>query len=325
MIDKKNIVVLYGGTSSEREISLVSGKNVGESLKRTGHNVMYIDPQNDNALKSLKDKNVDVAFIALHGKGGEDGSIQAYLESLNISYTGSKVEASKNAINKAKAKRIYDLSGVSNAKYFVVQKNDEIDITKIVETTGEDVVVKAASEGSSLGLYFAKGENQIKEAISKALTFDDTVVVEKRIAGREFTAAVVEFPSRYIRNNNLHLNMDGSAAALPVIEIIPKNEYYDFASKYDEGGSKHVCPAEIEECLSTKIQQIAIQAHKALKCSGFSRTDFRVDENNNIFALETNTIPGMTETSLVPDAARSIGISFDELCELIVEYAVISS
>lgn len=315
-----NIALLYGGTSSERDISIQSGKNVGESLKKSGHNVTYIDPKNETDLDKLGSEKFDVAFIALHGKGGEDGSIQTFLEDLNIPYTGSKVESSKNSIDKAKSKLIYDKAEIPNAEYFVIEKNKDYNLEELIAKTGEDVVVKAATEGSSIGLYFANGVDQIEKEIEKALKFDDTVVVEKRISGREFTVAVLEFPKDFIEKNKDKLNFEDDAAALPVIEIIPKNEYYDFASKYDEGGSKHVCPAEIDEGLVNKLKEAALCAHKALGCSGFSRTDFRVDEQNNIFALETNTIPGMTATSLVPDAARAIGISFDELCELIIDY-----
>lgn len=321
MNEVKKIALLYGGISSERDISLLSGKNVGESLIKQGYSVEFVDTKTD--LNKLIDTKFDVAFNCLHGKGGEDGTIQGFLETIGLPYTGSKVLASARAISKADTKVIYDNAKISNAKYFVVNKNEEFNLDELLQQTGDDVVVKASTEGSSIGLYFASGIDEIKAAIEKAFEFDDVVVVEKRIPGREFTVAVLEFPKDVKEKLSGVLNFEGNAAALPVIEIIPKNEYYDFASKYDEGGSKHECPANIEKALVDKLQQAAVKAHKVLGCSGFSRTDFRVDENNNFYALETNTIPGMTQVSLVPDAARSVGISFDELCSLILNYAIV--
>lgn len=315
---RKNIALLYGGSSSEREISILSGKNVGEALSSRGYNVTYIDPINPEDMEKLRSGNFDIAYIALHGKGGEDGSIQEELENIGIPYTGSKVKASQNAINKNSSKIIYKNNGVPTADYCCVDNKQALDLEKIINTTGEDVVVKAATEGSSIGLYFAKGKEEIEEAVKKAGEFDKEIIIEKRITGREFTCAVLEFPQEKVAELSEKLGFDGNKAALPVIEIVPKNAFYDFASKYDEGGSEHICPAEISEELSKKIQKVALDAHKCLECSGFSRTDVLVDEAENVFALETNTIPGMTSKSLVPDAARAVGISFEELCELII-------
>lgn len=318
MNNAKNIALLYGGTSSEREISLLSGKNVGEALASRGHKVVYIDTKNASDMEILKKGPFDIAYIALHGKGGEDGAIQAVLEKINLPYTGSKVKSSATAIDKAASKEKYIKANIPTAKYVVVKKEVPIDIDEIINTTGDDVVVKAANEGSSIGLYFANGKDEINQAIKKAFEFDETVLVEKRIPGREFTCAVVEFSKQDMEKYGAKLNFEANKAALPVIEIIPKNAYYDFASKYDEGGSKHVCPAEIDNNLARQIQEVAMKAHKCLDCSGFSRTDLRVDDNGNIFVLETNTIPGMTSKSLVPDAARAVGIEFEDLCELII-------
>lgn len=318
MENAKNIALLYGGTSSEREISLLSGKNVGEALSSRGHKVVYIDPKEPSDMEVLKSGPFDIAYIALHGKGGEDGTIQLTLEKLNLPYTGSKVQSSATAIDKAASKEKYIEAGVPTAKYVALKKGDEINADEIITITGDDVVVKAASEGSSIGLYFAKGTDEISQAIEKAFDFDDVVLVEKRIPGREFTCAVLEFSKQDMEKFGKNLNFEGNKVALPVIEIIPKNEYYDFASKYDEGGSEHVCPAEIDDNLSKGIQEVAMKAHKCLECSGFSRTDIRVDKDGKVFALETNTIPGMTSKSLVPDAARAVGISFEDLCELII-------
>ena len=316
--EMKNIALLYGGTSSERDISLLSGKNVGEALTSRGYNVTYIDPKQNEDMDKLRNEKFDIAYIALHGKGGEDGAIQAELEKLGIPYTGSKVQASKNAMNKAVTKEIFKRGKVSSPKYFVVNKHQKTDLEKQIKITGDDVVVKAANEGSSIGLYFAKGKEEIEKAIEKAKDFDDTIIVEQRISGREFTCAVIEFDSEDKEHLGDKLTFDGNNAALPVIEIVPKNEFYDFASKYDEGGSEHICPAEIDDELAQKIQKLALKAHKSLECSGFSRTDILVSDEGQVYALETNTIPGMTSKSLVPDAARAVGISFEDLCELLI-------
>ena len=319
----KNIALLYGGSSSEREISILSGKNVGEALESRGYKVVYIDPSKPEDMEKLKSQSFDVAYIALHGRGGEDGTIQAELEALNIPYTGTKVQASANAINKNKSKIIYEQNNVATAKYYCAKRGESFDVDEIISITGEDVVVKAASEGSSIGLYFANGKDQISEAINKAFEFDDEVIIETRIPGREFTCAVLEFKDKDIFKDQNAVLIEGNKAALPVIEIVPKNEFYDFESKYDEGGSEHICPAKIDEELSKKIQKLALDCHNALDCSGFSRTDVRVNENNEAYALETNTIPGMTSKSLVPDAARAVGISFEELCEILVNNELI--
>lgn len=318
--EKKNIALLYGGISSEREISLLSGKNVGEALQSRGHKVTFIDTKERDYIEKIKNGNFDIAYVALHGKGGEDGSIQAELDRLGIPYTGSKVQASKNAMNKAIAKEIYRKAKIQTPDSFTVHKNEEYSLDNLTKTTGVDVVVKAVKEGSSLGLYFANGKAEIEKSIEKAFDFDDTVLVERKIQGHEITCAVLDFTDEDAKKLHSKLNFVENSAALPVIEIISKNEFYDFSSKYDEDGSQHICPAKLDENTTKKIQAVAIAAHKSLGCNGFSRTDFLVNDEGEIFALETNTIPGMTSKSLVPDAARAVGISFEDLCEMIINY-----
>lgn len=316
--DKLNIAVLCGGKSSEREISLLSGANVSKALKNKGHDVTFVDTQKTDDLKSLLNNHFDIAFNALHGKGGEDGAIQGFLETIGLKYTGSKIEASVKSINKGDTKIIFETHQIPSAPFFIIKANQDYDLNTELAKTGDDVVVKAASEGSSIGLYFAKGMPEIKNAIDKALNYDNNVVVEKRIVGREFTCAVIELPANLRDKSVNKIYTKDNLSALPVIEIIPKNDFYDFNSKYDKGGSEHVCPAKIDDKIKEAIQIVALKAHKTLGCSGFSRTDILVDNNDNVFALETNTIPGMTDSSLVPDAARAIGIEFDDLCELLV-------
>lgn len=316
--NKLNIAVLYGGTSSERDISLLSGKNVADALSLRGHNVTLIDTKAKSQLKILLDKQFDIAFNALHGKGGEDGVIQGFLETVGIKYTGSKIQASVKSMNKADTKIIFNAHNIPNAPFFIVKQGEDFDIEEGIKATGQDVVVKAASEGSSIGLYFANGKDEIIKAINKALEFDNAVVVETRIKGREFTCAVIEFSDFKKDEYQNSLIFKNNISVLPVIEIVPKNEFYDFESKYEEGGSKHICPAHIDDSTTKEIQKVAYRAHKILGCSGFSRTDMIVDKKGQVFALETNNIPGMTNKSLVPDAARAVGISFEELCELLV-------
>ena len=312
------IAILYGGISSEREISLKSGANVESSLRSSGHNTTLIDTKNIHDIKKLTTEKFDIVYNALHGKGGEDGTIQGFLETLNLPYTGSGVNASSLSMNKAKTKIIYDKFGVSNSPYFIVSKFNSFN-EKNLAKTGKNVVIKAANEGSSIGLYFANNIEDIKKCINKALQIDNEVVVEKNIDGREFTVAVLDFPKSEINKYNKQIPFDEDSGALSVIEIIPKNDFYDFSSKYDKGGSKHICPAPIDNKLTLKLQTLALKAHKSLGCKGFSRTDFRISEENIPYALETNTIPGMTRTSLLPDAANSLGIDFDNLCNLILK------
>lgn len=318
MLNKKNIALLYGGNSSEREISLMSGNCVGKSLIRNGYNVTYIDTANKEEIKLLLTKQFDFAFICLHGKGGEDGSIQGFLEILNIPYSGPNIAASATAMNKARTKRIYDQVKIPTSPYVTLNIDDEYKLDEIFNELGDRVVVKAAKEGSSIGLYHVKNREEAKIAINNAFKYDSDIVIESYINGNEFTVAVLEFPIKKINEFKDKLSFNKNIAALPVIQIIPKNDYYDFASKYDEGGSQHICPAKINESLTKQLQDYAVKSHKALNCSGYSRTDFMIDKNNNIFALETNTIPGMTDKSLFPDAAKAAGINFDMLCNFIV-------
>ena len=305
---KQKIALLYGGISSEREISFATGTNVGQTLESLGHDVVYIDTKDRNQLTRLATDTFDVAYVCLHGKGGEDGKIQGFLETLDIPYTGSGVVSSATAINKAMTKNIYRVQNIPTSPFVNIKKGFTYDVDDIINKIGDHVVVKAAQEGSSFGLFIVEGKENIQEAINKALQIDKDVVVEKFISGKEYTVAVLQKPNKTLES-------------LPVIQIIPKNEYYDFASKYDEGGSKHICPAEIPEKLTKELQDIAYRAYKALGCRGVARTDFIVDEQGKPWALETNTLPGMTKTSLVPDAARAVGISFEELCEILLEDA----
>lgn len=296
---KISVALLAGGKSGEREISLVSGKAVYDALVEAGFSVTQIDPADKKDLVKLVEGSFDVAFLALHGKLGEDGTIQGMLEILGLPYTGPDVWSSATAIDKAKTKVVYERVGVPTPSSVLLLSPDDMTAAQVVEEFGTSCVVKAATEGSALGVYLCSSLEQIETALQEVFKIDDKVIVETLVQGDEYTVGVLGTKDPRV---------------LPVIQIIPINEFYDFESKYAEGGSKHVCPAPLPGELTKKAQDIALLAHKGLECSGVSRTDLLLDEQGNFWALETNTIPGMTPTSLLPDAARSIGMSFTDLC-----------
>ncbi|TCI23146.1 D-alanine--D-alanine ligase [Exiguobacterium sp. SL-10] len=301
------VAVLYGGVSGEREVSLTSGKGMIEALEERGHEVVAIDFHPDRA-DELLTLQADVVVSALHGKYGEDGRVQSLLEMAGLPYTGSGVLASALAMDKARAKIIFAAAGIRIARDVLIETGDDID-AKIAEWGAEfPCVVKPAQEGSSNGLTIAMDEAMLRQGIDKAFACDTAVLVEQYIKGRELTVPV--------------LGNHGAETALPVIEIIPKNEFYDYESKYSEGGSIHVCPAELPDALTEEVQTAAIKAHRALGCSGYSRSDFLVSETGLAYILETNTLPGMTPLSLFPDSARAVGISYGELLERFIELAL---
>lgn len=305
---KTRVALLAGGTSGERPISLKSAEGAKGALQEAGYMVEQLDPAESEDLKKLVSGDYDVAFLCLHGKGGEDGSIQGFLETIDMPYTCSGIRASAISIDKAKTKVFYEHDGIPTARSVTVSRGDDIDAQGIISKLGNKVVVKAATEGSSIGVYIVEGAEALAEAIDEALAIDTKAVVEQYVQGREFTCVVIG---------------DGPAAqALPVIEIIPKNASYDFESKYAPGGSKHVCPAELDEKTTRMVQDYAVRAHNSLGCEGVSRTDFIVNEKSDMWALETNTVPGMTSVSLLPDAARAAGVSFPELCKSMVQMAL---
>ncbi len=301
------VALLSGGSSGEREISLASGQGAKGALEEAGFQVVMLDPSEKSNLKKLMDESFDVAFLCLHGKGGEDGGIQGFLETLHIPYTCSGIQASAIAIDKAKTKDIYNIKGVPTAPAIYLVQDEPFDVVNIIEKLGDHCVVKPAKEGSSLGVEIVKGQEALEAAIRRAFDFDDILVVEKYIEGTEVTIVVLG---------------NSDPIALPIIQMIPKGDFYDFESKYAPGGSEHVCPAPLSDEITKKAQNFAKSAHKALGCRGVSRTDFIIEENGDMWALETNTIPGMTATSLLPDAARAAGISFPELCTKLVEFAL---
>ena len=302
-----SVARLAVGKSGEREVSLVSGKAVSDALTQAGFQVTEIDPANKEDLVKLVAGDYDVAFLALHGKWGEDGTIQGMLEILGIPYTGPNVWSSATAIDKAKTKLVYERVGVPTPRSVLLLDPDEMNAAEVVEQFGPSCVVKAATEGSALGVYLCGNQDEIAHALEEVFKIDDKVLIEAMVTGDEYTVGVLG---------------SQDPQALPVIQIIPINEFYDYESKYAEGGSKHVCPAPLSAELTKKAQDIALLAHKGLECDGVSRTDLLLDEQGNFWALETNTIPGMTPTSLLPDAAKSIGMDFTQLCIALIEDAL---
>lgn len=302
------IALLAGGTSGERSISLKSAEGAKTALEDAGYLVKQLDPSIKNDLTELVNGDFDVAFLCLHGKGGEDGSIQGFLQTINLPYTCSGIFGSAVSIDKSRTKVFYENISIQTPKSITLSKSDKYEIDEILEQLGQKVVVKASTEGSSIGVYIVEGRKGLDEALSEAFAIDDKVVIEQYIKGREYTCAV--------------LGTGDSAGALPVIEIIPKNASYDYESKYSDGGCVHICPAQIDKDIADTIQANAVKAHKVLGCEGVSRTDFLVDDNGDAWALETNTVPGMTPVSLLPDAAKAAGITFPDLCTILIQCAL---
>ena len=302
-----SIAVLCGGSSSERSVSINSGLGAKEALLEAGFEATLLDPAKKEDLLELINGTYDLAFLCLHGRGGEDGCIQGFLDTIGMPYTGSDVESSSLAMNKALSKQVYLAAGIPTPASIALKLNENYDAREIVNQIGEHCVVKASGEGSSVGVYLVEDAETLNAVIAQAFEYDTTVLVEQFVAGAEYTCAV-------IGNSELE--------ALPIIQIIPQDEFYDYESKYAPGGSKHICPAPLDAALAKEIQEIAKAAHIALGCKGVSRTDFIVDENGKPWVLETNTLPGMTKTSLLPDAARAQGYTFAQLCTKLVEFAL---
>ncbi|WP_087971557.1 D-alanine--D-alanine ligase family protein [Oceanobacillus rekensis] len=301
------IAVLYGGISGEREVSLSSGKGIMNALRDKGHEVIGVD-FNPNNLEDIIKLNVDLVFIGLHGKYGEDGRIQGLLDMMGIPYVGSGVLSSALAMDKAKAKQVFMMNKIPLAKseVYAISKatKKEFIVNKINNAFTPPFVIKPNKEGSTLGLTIVTDSNQVMEAVNRAAESDDMILVEDFIKGRELTVAII--------------GEKGNEEALPIIEIIPKNGFYDYEAKYAPGGSQHIVPAVIDEETTGLIQSYAILAHQSLGCETYSRVDFILNEDGLPMILEVNTLPGMTPTSLFPDAANAVGIKYEDMIEKFV-------
>jgi D-alanine-D-alanine ligase len=308
----KDVALLYGGTNGEREVSIAGGDGVRVALEEEGFRVVPIDTGEPDFFDRLRAANPDVAFVVLHGKGGEDGCIQGFLETLGIPYTHSGVCASALAMDKPASKIMYQAAGLYTAAFEVLWRNQlgvAATIDSILATIGLPCVVKPPCDGSSLGVSIVKTREDFLRALDEGFALGESLLIEEFITGVEVTVPVLG-------------NTVEELFALPVIEIVPKNEFYDYESKYTEGGSEHIIPARISEEMRSVCQRVAIDAHRILGCAGVSRTDIIVTEDGLPYLIETNTIPGMTSTSLVPDAAQNAGISPGMLCRLLIHYAL---
>ena len=293
--------VLAGGPSNERDISLRSGKAVHDALLCEGIDAIFLDVK-DNIRDIIEKSAIDMAFIALHGRFGEDGTVQKMLENARIPYTGSGVEASRLAIDKIASKKAFIKNNIPAPKHIVFQKG-HIDTNK-ADSIGYPLVVKPQLEGSSIGLSIVNKKSMLKDAVEKAFQYGDSVIIEEYIAGRELTVGILD--------DN----------ALPVIEIVPKNHVYDFTAKYKDPDTQYLVPADIDKKSYENARRLGKAAHNALGCRSFSRVDMMMDASGRIFVLEVNTIPGMTERSLLPKAAHAAGLRFGELCVKILENAI---
>lgn len=303
-LKNKRIGVLYGGWSEERDISIVTGKAVLNALKDSGYNAVGIDVNRDIDVQ-LKKRRIDFAFVALHGPFGEDGTIQGLLEMIGIPYSGSGVLGSALGINKIHSKRIFDSAELPTPRWQAVQKNKYYlpDIRKIKYP----VVVKPATQGSAIGISIVYNRRELSYALKCAFKLDNEALIEEYIKGTEITVSIL------------------GNKTLPVIEIVPAHNFYDFHSKYKPGQSDHIIPPRLPKAVIRRSQDLALKAFKVLNCSVFGRVDLIVDKRFKPWILEINTIPGMTPTSLLPDAARAVGISFNELVLKIIEYSIVGS
>jgi D-alanine-D-alanine ligase len=297
--------VLFGGRSAERDVSIMSGTGVLQALKSRGIDAHGFDPA-ERSLAELAAEQFDCVFIALHGRYGEDGSLQGALEQLGIPYTGSGVMASSVGMDKITTKIIWLSKNIPTPRYATVAPGDDLDA--IVLDLGLPLIVKPPLEGSTIGITKVEAAEQFEAAVALALGFDETVLAEEFVTGREFTVAV--------------LGTGKHARALPIVEIVAPQGNYDYQNKYFTDDTKYLCPAPLDAALTAEIQKHAVDAYRALGCEGWGRVDVLVRESDmRPFLLEVNTSPGMTSHSLVPMAARAEGISYEELCVEILRSA----
>lgn len=301
-LKEKKVGVLMGGLSAEREVSLESGAAVYKAFLERGYDAIAIDMGRDLA-QILTKESVEVAFICMHGRYGEDGAVQGLLEVMGIPYTGAGVLASALAMNKIFAKKLFQASGLTVAPYRVVQQGHEPDLATLGFSL--PVVVKPSQEGSSVGVSIVRRVEEYQPALEEAFAYDAEILVEQFIKGREIQVGILE------------------ERALGAIEIVPKKEFYDYEAKYTPGMADHILPAPLSPDLYRQVLGAGEEAHRALGCCGYSRVDFLVTDEDECYLLEVNTLPGMTALSLLPEIARGAGIGFVELVERILATAAL--
>lgn len=292
-----NVAVLLGGHSAEREVSLASGECIFNALVKNKISVVKIDPI-DGLYESLIKHKIDRVFIALHGRDGEDGVVQGFLKMLNIPYTGSDVASAAVSMNKLLSKQIWQQLNIKTADYSVVKVGQEFTLGQaqhLITTMGSPLFVKPVREGSSVGMSKVNIATELMDAIALSHQFDDALI-ESFIAGKEYTVTIL------------------NGAALPSISMQTPREFYDYKAKYQVSTTEYFCPSGLNESDENEVKQLALRAFSSLGCSGWGRVDFiRDNKSNDFIILEANTVPGMTETSLVPKSAKAIGLSFDDL------------
>jgi D-alanine-D-alanine ligase len=293
----KRIAVLMGGPGSERDVSLATARGVSKALRALGAEVVDVDVTDDTFTLPGE---IDLAFLTIHGTFGEDGRLQRILEARGIAYTGEGVEGSETAFDKIRSKERFGRNNVATPDWEIIRAGER-------PTLSLPIVIKPPREGSTVGVHIIKSESEIHSAMTDVARFGHDVLVEKFIPGRELTVGIL------------------GEQALPILEIIPKGGFYDFTNKYPflnpqaGGGAQHVCPAQIDAGKTKEIQELALKAHRALGLEVYSRVDVILSETGDAFVLEANTIPGMTEASLLPEAAAAAGISYGDLCARIIE------
>ena len=301
VLKKKRIGVLMGGRSAEREISLMSGRGVLSALRRMGFEAVGLDAAS-NLGKKLLNARIDVAFIALHGRWGEDGTVQGLLEFMNIPYTGSGVHASALAMNKISSKRIFQAMGIPTPAFVTLDLSGNLndEAGKAAKKLGFPLILKPYNEGSSFGCHVCKNRTELVRALRLEKAIYPHMFAEKFIKGKELTVGILE------RNRD--------RLVLPVLELAPKRAFYDYKAKYTDGLTDFIVPAEIPVRIEKKVKALTLRVHEALNCHGFSRTDFILEEKSGrLWVLELNTLPGLTALSDIPAEARAAGITYDEL------------
>ncbi len=304
------VAVLKGGRSLERQVSLRSGARVEDALGRLGHEVVSIDAGHD-LIRRLREADPDLAFIAMHGRDGEDGTVQELLEIIGIPYTGSGVLACGRAMDKVLAKHLMLEAGIPTPEFFAFNETAFRELGaadalgEIEERLAFPIVVKPSSQGSALGVRFARSAADVPAAIVAAFSYDSRVLLERHVDGRDLAVSI----------------LDGEP--LPVVEAVPHDdEFYDFEARYEIGRTDFVCPAELPDGLTEAAQELALRTYRLLGCTAFARVDLMLDAGGELTVLEANPIPGLTDTSLLPQAADAAGISFDSLIGRILELAL---
>jgi D-alanine-D-alanine ligase len=308
------VAVLTGGRSLERQVSLKSGARVEDALQRLGHDVLSLDVGPDFVAR-LGEIAPDAAFVALHGRDGEDGTVQELLEVLAIPYTGSGVAGCVRCWDKVLAKHLLRAAGIPTPDFHAFSETAFRELgaahalPEIERQLAFPLVVKPAAQGSALGIKFARTAADVPTALVSAFSYDRKVLLERYVPGRDLGVSIVE--------------EDGVARALPIVEAVPnEKDFYDFESRYEIGRTRFVCPAELSDDVAARTQELALAAYEALGCAGFARVDLMLPDDGEPLVLEANTVPGLTETSLLPQAAEAAGISFDALVERLLAHAL---